>query len=73
MDQIKILRGLRRGKGASAGKCEVPTLGDDRGPHVGAQTVKLTTEEAQELARELTSVATALHAKIWAKGKAKAQ
>ncbi|MBV8446819.1 MAG: hypothetical protein JO094_07575 [Hyphomicrobiales bacterium] len=37
--------------------------------HVGAQTVKLKVEEARELARELTSVATALHGKIWAKHK----
>ena len=33
--------------------------------HVGAQTVKLTTNEALALARLLSSVATDLHAKIW--------
>jgi hypothetical protein len=39
--------------------------------HVGAQTVKLTIEDARDLARELSDKAASLHAKIWAKGKPK--
>jgi hypothetical protein len=41
--------------------------------HVGAVTVRLKIEEAQEIARELSGVVAALYAKIWEKGKAKAQ
>jgi len=33
--------------------------------HVGAQTVRLRIEDAQELARKLSDTAAALRAKIW--------
>ena len=56
-------------KRAIAGKISVDEGITTVDLHVGAQTVKLKVEEAQELARELTSVATALHSKIWAKDK----
>jgi hypothetical protein len=38
---------------------------------VGAQTVRLTIEEARELARTLASAAMALHEKLWPKRKPK--
>lgn len=59
-------------KRAIAGKITVDEGVTTVDLHVGAQTVKLTIEEAQELAKELSSKATALHEKIWAKGKTKA-
>jgi hypothetical protein len=39
--------------------------------HVGAQTVRLRIEDAQQLARKLTDTAAALRAKIWPQGKPK--
>ena len=56
-------------KRAIAGKITVDEGVTTVDLHVGAQTVKLTIEEAQELAKELLSKATTLHEKIWAKGK----
>jgi hypothetical protein len=40
--------------------------------HVGAQTVRLRIEDAQELARKLADTAAGLRAKIWPQGKPKA-
>jgi hypothetical protein len=40
--------------------------------HVGAQTVRLRIEDAQELARKLADTAAALRGKIWPQGKPKA-
>jgi hypothetical protein len=40
--------------------------------HVGAQTVKLTIEDARDLARALSDKAMVLHDKIWPRGKPKA-
>jgi len=52
-------------KGQIAGKISVSEGVTTVDLHVGAQTVRLSTDDAKELARVLTSVATALRAKIW--------